>query len=91
MIERIRKLQAKIKRETEIPNSYSFLPELYEYLELLEAIMLKGKIHPRYAKDEREKIAGGMGRIITENYEFSESKLGEDLLRIADEFVKYCI
>ena len=88
IISRVRKLRNKALKKMGKPDSYPFLPELIEYLNLFEEIIIKGKAHPRHSKNERAKLAGGMERIITESYDFSESELGNEFLEIAEEFTK---
>jgi len=40
-----------------------------------------------YDKSQRERMAGAFGRIITDNYSFSESELGTILIELTEDFV----
>ncbi len=62
--------------------SYPFLPEIAQSLE----VMCESLSSPR---DRRLKMAGALERLVTEVYSFSESPLGEELLKLSDDFSKY--
>jgi hypothetical protein len=61
------------------PGAYPFLPGIKA---ALEAMLTGLPLTPR----ERERLSGALGRLVTEDYRFSESKLGTALLQLADEF-----
>jgi hypothetical protein len=67
-------------------NSNPYFPDIILSLKQMREIIIIGSGHSRYSKAERSKIAGALGRIITEDFSFSESMLGSKLLNIADEF-----
>jgi hypothetical protein len=39
-------------------------------------------------RELRERMAGGLGRIVTDYLAFSESRLGGELLKLADDFAE---
>ncbi|MBT5019030.1 hypothetical protein OAF42_03140 [Planctomicrobium sp.] len=61
-------------------NAYAFLPTIANTLESL----FKSK---DASKETRERMARGLDRLVTDNYEFSESELGIVLLDFANDFV----
>jgi hypothetical protein len=68
------------EKASKSPGAYPFLPEIQETLKA----MLAGLTTPT---KEREQLAGALGRLVTEDFGFSESKLGTTLLELADDFV----
>ena len=52
----------------------------------MREVISTGSEHPRDSKIERDRMAGALGRIVTEDFSFSESVLGGKLLDIADKF-----
>ena len=61
------------------PDSYAYLPEIIESLRS----MLDGDT---MSQRDRERLAGGLGRLVTDDFAFSESHLGTKLLELADQF-----
>jgi hypothetical protein len=84
---KINKLIIQCKNESNKPDSFSFLPEITATLKLINEIISTGVGHPRFGKNEREKIVRGLGRLVTEQVSFSESRLGERILLACEEFV----
>lgn len=70
---------AQAEAASESPDAYGFLPEIIESLKA----MLAGTT---MVSSERERLAGGLGRLITEDFNFSEGELGTMLLELADQF-----
>ncbi|TFH33114.1 MAG: hypothetical protein E4G99_11910 [Anaerolineales bacterium] len=62
--------------------SYPYLPEIIETLEAMHAGMTSAVID----KDMKERWVRGLGRLVTENYTFSESELGALLLDFITEY-----
>jgi hypothetical protein len=62
--------------------SHGAYPSLPEIQQVLEAMLSGLTLAPR----ERERLSGAPGRLVTEDYGFSESKMGTILLELADEF-----
>lgn len=82
MKEKIEEIIGIAERALEESDSYPFLPEIIESLENM-------KKNLNVIRERRERIAGALGRIITEDYKFSKSILGDRLLQIANEFIEY--
>jgi hypothetical protein len=61
------------------PGAYGFLAAIARVLTQMLA-SLDGD------REMRDRIAGGLGRLVTDDYSFSESELGQELLRLADDF-----
>ena len=59
--------------------SYPFLPDIVEVLRQMER-----DLHS--SRERRERLAAGLGRLVTEDWAFSESALGGALLQLADDF-----
>jgi hypothetical protein len=70
---------AKARSAASIQGSYPFLSDIVESLEAMQY----GLCLPR---DRRERIAGGVGRLVTEDMDFAESPLGLSILELADDF-----
>ncbi len=62
-----------------VPGAYAFLPEIIESLKAMQS-------SSTMTSAERERLAGSLGRLVTEDYAFSESPLGTRLLELADQF-----
>lgn len=77
--ERITEALVQVEKARKSSGSYPFLPEIKETLEK----MLIGL--PR-TPNERERLSGALGRLVTEDFNFSESELGANLLELADDF-----
>jgi hypothetical protein len=76
---KLKTLLGDVQRAKALPGAYPYLPEIEKSL----AEMLK---NTDASPSRRDKMAGGLGRIVTEDYAFSESDLGGRILRIADDF-----
>lgn len=81
MVNKIRKLLADVQRAEALPDAYAYLPDIAKSL---EAMLDNIDASP----SRRDKMAGGLGRIVTEDYAFSESDLGGRILRVADDFAE---
>ena len=68
-----------VREEQKITDSYAFIPEIIEILEFM-----KKRIDAN--NDEKNKIIGGIGRIVTDSFTFSESKIGGRILDIINDF-----
>jgi hypothetical protein len=71
------------KIEQQNKHAYPYLPVIVETLEKMKSVIINNS----YDQEKRARMAGGLGRIITEDYSFSVSELGIMLLGITDEFV----
>ncbi len=76
---RIRELLGKL-RQAELEGTT--FPYLHEVVESLEAMQDSVEV-PR---ERRVKMAGAVGRLVTEDFAFSESPLGGEILELADDF-----
>lgn len=76
---KIVKAIAQVGLAIESPNAYGYLPYIKECLN----VMLNAEAMP---SQERERLAGALGRLVTEDSVFSESQMGTILLELADEF-----
>ena len=76
----IQKIMSRVAQETNRPNSYAFLPEIQETLQAMSQV-LDG---PR---DQREQLARGLERYVLEDFSFSESELGGELLEFGEDFI----
>ena len=63
------------------PNHFAFLPEIRESLDRMIADLNE-------SKSIREKHASALGRLVMEDYVFSESDLGERLLSVSDSYAE---
>ena len=82
MKNKIEKILVKVKDAMEDEGSYPFLPEIAQSIEAMKDGMTLN--HER-----RSKMAGALERLVTEDYAFSESTLGEEILKLSDEFAKF--
>lgn len=71
--------------QSEKPESYPFLPEIIETLELIRSCLESGDCE----KEQSQQWLRGLGRLITEDYSFSESELGTLLLDFTSGFRVY--
>ena len=76
---RITEALVQVEKAIASPDAYPFLPEIKESLQT----MLTGLTS---TPKERERLSGALGRLVTEDYRFSESEMGTTLLELADEF-----
>jgi hypothetical protein len=81
MRDKILEVLDQARKASQQPGAYAFLPEIIESLEA----MLSNLDSPR---ERRERMAGALGRLVTENYQFSESPLGTEILALADSFAE---
>jgi len=79
MNDNIERLIEKTREEKERPNSYPFLPEILESL-------LRMRENLNETRERREKLASALERLVLEDFSFSESKLGGEILEIAESF-----
>jgi hypothetical protein len=61
------------------PGAYAFLPGIIESLRAMQS-------GSTMSSGERERLAGSLGRLVTEGYTFSEGPFGTMLLELADRF-----
>ena len=79
MRERIAKLLSEATKAQAEPDSYGFLPDIIELLEVMrKSIDVPGI--------ERGKFAESLGRLVIEDFAFTNSPLGDALLGLAHDF-----
>ena len=71
--------------QSEKPELYPFLPGIIETLELIRSCLESGDCEKEYS----QQWLRGLGRLITEDYSFSESELGTLLLDFTSGFRVY--
>jgi len=82
MRERIEAVLAKLRESAHGARPTVYLPEIVESFEA----MLDNLDAPQ---ERRARMAGAVGRLVTEDYVFSESSLGGEVLEIADDFAAF--
>lgn len=70
---------AKSRASQKETRAYPFLPEIIHSLEAMA-------LNVSAPRSRRARMASALERLVTEDFAFSESPLGADLLKIADEF-----
>lgn len=78
---RIDELIARVDAALQKEGAYAFLPEIRESLERIKTLSDKSRA-------QRTKHARGIEGFILDNYQFSESQLGTDLLAFTDDYVE---
>ncbi len=81
MRDRINELLGKLREEGVSPTS-PYLPEIIESLEEMDRSM-------DAPRERRRKMAGAVGRLVTEDFGFSESALGGEVLQLAEDFASF--
>ena len=82
MKQKIEQILAKLKKAMKDEGSYPFLPEIAQSIEAMrDGLSLD--------RERRSKMAGALERLVTEDYAFSESTLGEEILKLSDKFVNF--
>ena len=84
MKNRILKLLRKTKKANQDPNAHWLLPYIVESLEVLLDGFSKDNLDPDYLVRQ----AGGFGRIVMDDFSFSESPLGGELLELINAICK---
>ena len=79
MNNKLDKLITSIEGEIKKPDFYPYLPEILEILNLM-------RITTEADKERKTKLIGGLMRLVTEDFEFSESVLGTEILEVANQY-----
>jgi len=78
---RLENAQSRVQTAQDEPDAYGFLPDIGRVLrQMTQGLELD--------REMRDRIASGLGRLVTDNYSFSESALGQELLSVADDFAR---
>ncbi len=67
--------------EKDNSDAYAYLPEIIETIEAIQSEVESDSLD----KLKIERFLKGLGRLVTESYNFSESALGQDLLDLSTE------
>jgi len=78
----IKELEAESKKE----DSYPYLPEIIATLKKILNSFNSGEIASR---EFREKVIGGLARLVSEDYSFSQSELGLKIAEIGNQYLNY--
>ncbi len=69
-------------------NSYPYMPEIIEYLELFQEILRTGKRHAQFDSESRKRLLSGFGKLVLDNVDFYESEMGRRILDVGNEFLE---
>lgn len=84
MRSRVVELLTEARIANQQPDAYGLLPDIIEILEKIDSELAK-----ELPDSERLiRLVGGLGRVVTDNYFFSESPLGTKLLELASDIVE---
>ena len=77
------RLLAKARNASQNPGAYAFLPDIIKSLEEIQREL------DRSNPDSKALVhrVGGLGRLVTESFAFSESPLGQELLGFVSDIV----
>jgi hypothetical protein len=70
---------ALCRQAAQSPGAYPFLPDIIRSLEHMEKNI-------SVSQSRRSKMAGGLERFVSDNWDFSESSLGTKLVELANDF-----
>ena len=59
----------------------------YSYIENIIELLIKMKKEINSSKERRLEISNALGRLITEDINFSESSLGSEILEISEAYI----
>jgi hypothetical protein len=82
MKNKLDKLIKSIDQEIKKQDAYPYLPEILEILSLMRTSIVDKKTD----KERKSKLIGGLMRLVTEDFEFSESDLGTEILEVANQY-----
>lgn len=69
----------RAEKELKQGNSYAYLPGIIESLKEISKTTNNKKLH---------KLLGGLFRLVTDNFKFERSKLGQDILKSIEIYYK---
>jgi hypothetical protein len=79
MQSRIAKVLTEARQAALTQDAYPFLPDIIKALEAMQCGL-------SLARERRERMAGAVGRLVTDGLDFAESPLGSSILKVADDF-----
>ena len=80
MKNKVSRVLSEIDKELKKDNSYPYLLPIYKNLKIIDNLL----INEKYDKEELEKKIRGIIRLVTEDYNFANSKLGKKISKIID-------
>ncbi len=80
---KVREIIAECKAAAKRPGAFGYLPGIVRTLEAIHSELQKSEFDP----GTLVMLAGGLGRLVTDSYAFSESPLGGKLLDLVTEIV----
>lgn len=83
MDSRIEKLITEVESESRSASVYAYLPEIHEILIRIQEGLSEKNRNDKFLW----QLAKGLGRLITEDYDFSNSPLGSSLLRLVSDII----
>jgi len=86
MKKEIKQIIRKAEMESRRKGTYPYLTDIIAILRQMLDSFCSGEIEDHKF---RKKIVGGLGRIVTEDYSFSESSLGSQLLEIGEQYLNF--
>jgi hypothetical protein len=84
LIKRINTLIQKSENESHKPNAYRYLPEIVETLKSMRELL----DNRDFDNEKRQILVRGLGRIVTDDFQFSESPLDTNILETASDFLR---
>lgn len=84
---KVKELINKSKKEIKKKDSYSYLPEIILSLESLSKL-IDAKDNEKILCTKRQNVASALERLITEDINFAESKLGKELLLFTESVIE---
>jgi|GEM_PF-3172495 len=79
--QRLEQLLVQAEAASAQPMAYAFLPDIVANLQALRTKLAD----PDFGQAQRAKAAGSLGRLVTEDFAFSESALGQALLEFVSD------
>lgn len=82
MEDKLDKLIKLVEFEIKKKDAFPYLPSILEILTMMRTSIVDKKTD----KKMKSKLIGGLMRLVTEDFEFSESDLGTEILEVANQY-----
>lgn len=82
MEDRLEKLIKLTELEIKKKDAFPYLPSILEILKMMRTSIVDKKTD----KKTQSKLIGGLTRLVTEDFDFSESDLGTEILEVANQY-----